>query len=745
MSINKQLIRYLSFGFVLIVCLVIMIIMAMYSSFYIETRTGEMAVDSFNVTMQKQAETIRLKFDSDRNILLVAASMFTLADSLEDFEHYSDEFAFLNESFDYIAVATPEGYSIGLDGIVTDINDREYFHRSMQGETVISDLLVSKFNNEYSIVISTPIIDNGEIIGIMLGINNTDTLSRLFGDDTMDVDFSSIINAQGDILINGVSSVSTPQVSENVFDVLSDQSAIDNIDALKTKMLEEEQGYVEQKFFDETFYVSYVALDIEDWILMSLTLQSSVNAAAQDILSVTSTVSLIGLSILVFLSVIIYLNNRKNLKAVREIAYVSELTQLSTAQKFKMDAAAFLKKNAGQKMLLIKLDVDNFKLVNESLGLQSGDLVLKSMAKAIVKDTPHRVCCHLHDDEFIVLLTENDSDYGDTAYKNYCRRLFKLLGDDFNYKLKIVAGLYYFESSEKISILDAMERANIAHRRAKATHKEIGYYSEEIISLAIKRKNIENNMETALKNKEFTMVLQPELSLDRGVMVAAEALVRWQTEEGPLRPDEFIPVFEQNGFITKLDMYMFEQACEYLSNWIKDGREPITVSINFSRLHLLNEHFVDNLNRITKKYDVMPKNLGIEITETNMLNNEEAFLSVMDSLHKSGYLVLMDDFGSGYSSLGLLKNAAVDVLKLDRSFLVGADDRHRSMAVVRSVISLSRDLGIKTIAEGVETLEDTIILKEMGCDIIQGYYYAKPMSQEAIKRFYDSKESLMTL
>ncbi len=744
MSVKKQLKGYISFGFVVVFCLALMIFMAMFSSSYIEKRTGELAADSFNATMQKQAQTIQLKFDSDRNMLLVAASMFTLADSLEDFEHYADEFEFLKESFEYIAVATPDGGAIGLDGSITDISERDYFKRSMQGETAISKLIVSGFNSEYSVVISTPIKEGNDIIGVMLGINSSHTLSRLFGDETMDVDFSSVISSDGEIIINGMSDTSTDIVAQNIFEIVGDDVSREELSVLKAKVIGDEQGYVEQEFSQGLYYVSYVPLEIEDWVLLSINSQNSINSITQDIANVTGVISLIGLSILIILSVVIYFNNRVNLKAVQEVAFISELTRLSTAQKFKIDAPSFMKKHADQKMLLIKFDVDNFKLVNESLGIQSGDMVLKSMAKAMGEEQPHRMCAHLHDDEFVVLLTESDPDYGNMAYKNYTRRLFKILGDDFNYKLKIVAGLYYFESNEKITVIEALERANIAHRRAKTTHNEIGYYSEELISQAMKRKNIENNMETALKNKEFVMVLQPELSLEKGTMVAAEALVRWQSKEGPLRPDEFIPIFEQNGFITKLDMCMFEQACEYLSSWIKDGRAPITISINFSRLHLLNEHFVDNLNRITEKYGVSPKNFGIEITETNMLNNEEAFLRVMNSLHESGYIVLMDDFGSGYSSLGLLKNAAVDILKLDRSFLTGADDRRRSMAVVRSVISLSIELGIKTIAEGVETLEDSIILKEMGCDIIQGYYYAKPMSQEAIKRFYDSKESVMT-
>ncbi len=748
MAIRKQLQRYLTFGAIIVFVLVIMVAMAMFSSAYIERRTSEMATDNFYGLMQKQADMFKLKFESDSNTLRVAASMMTLSDSLDDFAEHNQEFLYLEDTFDYIAVADLEGNAYGTDGNISDIGEREYYQQAVAGETVISDLIVSGFDGEYSVTVATPIIDNeGEIVGVMVGLNSSKSLGELFGENIVEgLEFSAIVDKEGDVIINGLESVSEFVVSKNIYDlIVSEAQSYQPIDGIVDAVSNGESGYTSHVFDEEPFYIAYTPLGIRDWSMISILPYNQVTAVTQDIISVTSFVSLVGLLLLLILTLIIYLNNRKNLEAVSEVAYVSELTKVATGQKFRIDAPGFMKRHPGQRMMIIKFDIENFKLINESLGMQYGDMVLIKMAEAMLEDEPHRLGAHLHDDEFIMLLAECDPDYGDNAYHKYVARFMELLGSDFNYKIRVVAGYYKYNLSEKIPVSDAIERANIAHRRAKGTHSLMSEYSEELVAEAVKRKNIENRMEAAILNKEFTMVLQPELSLEKGKMIAAEALVRWQSEDGPMRPDEFVPVFEQNGFIVKLDLYMFEEACSYLNGWMASGRTPITVSVNFSRLHLLTENFVDELNRISAKYNVPSQYLGIEITETNMLNNEEVFLAVMKNLQSNGYKVLMDDFGSGFSSLGLLKNVSIDVLKLDRSFLMGSKDRDRSIAVVRSVILLSNDLGISTIAEGVETLEDAIILKEMGCDIIQGYYYGKPMSQEALKSFFDSEESTMLL
>ncbi|MEG2924544.1 MAG: EAL domain-containing protein, partial [Oscillospiraceae bacterium] len=187
--------------------------------------------------------------------------------------------------------------------------------------------------------------------------------------------------------------------------------------------------------------------------------------------------------------------------------------------------------------------------------------------------------------------------------------------------------------------------------------------------------------------------------------------------------------------VIKLDFYMLEAACRCIRNWIDTGLSPIPISVNFSRLHLQDEHFVEKLSEIVNKYAISPSLIEVELTESTVLNNEGVLIDVISQLHSYGFSLSIDDFGSGYSSLGLLKNLAVDIIKLDRTFFAQYSDLRRAKIVIHSMISMAKQLGIYTVAEGVETKENIALLDELGCDIVQGYYYARPMPSDKLQPF----------
>ncbi|MEG0229030.1 MAG: EAL domain-containing protein, partial [Oscillospiraceae bacterium] len=212
--------------------------------------------------------------------------------------------------------------------------------------------------------------------------------------------------------------------------------------------------------------------------------------------------------------------------------------------------------------------------------------------------------------------------------------------------------------------------------------------------------------------------------------------VRWQKPDGILvSPSEFIPIFENNGFITKLDMYMFEQVCKIIKGWIDLNLPVIHISVNFSRNHLLNYNFINELIEISEKYHVPRKYIEIELTETVIFENEELIEAVLHKIHSAGFTFSMDDFGTGYSSLGLLKNLPVDVIKIDRSFFTNSKYIARANYVVESVMIMAKKLNIYTVAEGIEEIEQIDFLKKIGCDIVQGFYYAKPMPADDFYEF----------
>lgn len=247
---------------------------------------------------------------------------------------------------------------------------------------------------------------------------------------------------------------------------------------------------------------------------------------------------------------------------------------------------------------------------------------------------------------------------------------------------------------------------------------------------------VEKRLQEGIKNKEFLVYLQPKFYAKTGKLAGAEALVRWKRNNEILMPNVFIPVFEEYKLITKLDMYVFEQACKLLKKW---NKHIVPISINESRQHLYDQNHINKLKEIINKYNVSPHNIELEMTETTVVDNVKLAKRAEESVHKLGFIVSMDDFGVGYSSFSMLKNINIDVLKIDKSFFDDILESKRGRIIIESIIEMCKKLNITTVAEGIETLEQVEYLKKIECDMIQGYVFAKPMSVEEFEDKYIKK------
>ena len=226
-------------------------------------------------------------------------------------------------------------------------------------------------------------------------------------------------------------------------------------------------------------------------------------------------------------------------------------------------------------------------------------------------------------------------------------------------------------------------------------------------------------------------------------MIGSEALVRWDSPtDGMILPNDFIPLFEKNDFIIKLDLYVFEKVCQTLKEWIDSGKEALPISVNLSRNHLRYNNFLKEYKYIQERYDIPSHLIEIELTETVVFENLELLKNVIDEIHEFGYLCSMDDFGSGYSSLNVLKEIPVDILKLDKVFFEYEDDK-KAEYIIESVIDLANHLGMETIAEGVETIPQVELLKALKCDIVQGYVFSKPLPISSFEELLENNPKLM--
>ena len=419
----------------------------------------------------------------------------------------------------------------------------------------------------------------------------------------------------------------------------------------------------------------------------------------------------------------------KNKKAMWKMAYMDPLTGIGNLNRFKIDAEYLIKNNPDTTYMIAKLDIDRFKFINEMYGFQEGDLVLINIAKAIefIMDKNMDTFARIGSDEFIALKHYESFEQMEKVRMVLENKFFELHGK--NTLIKFPTGRYVIRHGET-DITKIFEKVNYAHRLAKQQKGlMLCHYDDNEKNAALYMREIETKMENALKEHKFLVYLQPKYTLSNESIVGAEALVRWEDGGKDLiYPNDFIPLFEQNGFIVKLDMYMVKNVCKLMNSWISGGIEPVKVSVNFSRLHLLDHiSFLRELCGIVDEYNVPREYIEIEFTESVVFNNDEVFTDIFIRLRNEGFAISMDDFGTGYSSLGMLKNIPVDVIKMDRSFFTDLNDHKRAETVISHVMSMARSLDIVTVAEGVETIEQINMLRRVGCDIVQGYYYSKPL------------------
>lgn len=379
-----------------------------------------------------------------------------------------------------------------------------------------------------------------------------------------------------------------------------------------------------------------------------------------------------------------------------------------------------------KKYALILFDIEKFKIVNELYGFDFADEVLEFIAfnmRNIFKETG-AVICHFMSD-FFGIFTEYDSE------EDLIEMVKQISSKTSLYKNVPVSLSFGIHKIRDRSLSPRLicDYANMAKKTVKGNRiVNYAFYTEKIKNRILEDKYIENEMEYALKNGQFSMYLQPKYNISTSEIIGAEALVRWvHPKKGLIMPDKFIPLFEKNGFIVNLDKYIWEQACIEIRKWIESGQTPVPISVNVSRVNVGNPKLIEILDSLVEKYKIDKKYLELEITETVYYDDQKHLIETLNQLKKADYTLLMDDFGSGFSSLNMLKNTPFDILKIDRNFLNETMITDKGKKIILHTISLSNDIGINTVAEGVETKEQAEYLLECGCNVAQGYYYSKPV------------------
>lgn len=417
------------------------------------------------------------------------------------------------------------------------------------------------------------------------------------------------------------------------------------------------------------------------------------------------------------------------------------LTGIYGQQKFYQATRELLDQRAGANFAFIHFDIDRFRIINTLYGSKEGDRLIHFVAGAIRKVMTaygRGTYGRLGGDVFGMCVPYED---GAAIYHILEGIRAEIRKHSVHYYLETCAGIYLVDDPD-MEVAAMHDNAEIAAAQCKGQYMVHDVlYTEEIGQKVLREQHIIDEMDAALAEQQFIVYFQPKYQLKKMAPYGAEALVRWKKPSGEIvLPNEFIPIFERNGFITKLDYYVWEKVCQFIDSELSQGRNPAPISVNVSRVNLYNPDFMDSLIDLIHRYHIPPHYLNLELTESVFSEDAELIQRAVNYLHDAGFTILMDDFGSGYSSLNILKDVDLDVLKIDMKFFSKGNTAEKGAKIIEAVIRMAESLDMMVIAEGVEEKHQVDFLNDLGCDYIQGYYFGRPMSQDQYEKLTNHGE-----
>ena len=486
--------------------------------------------------------------------------------------------------------------------------------------------------------------------------------------------------------------------------------------------------------------MSYRFLDINDWVLLTIVPQDLIVGGNKA--RVQRTFFIIGGIAVIFALMLtsIFLKYKKSRGQLEKIAFTDPLTEGINNIAFLLNCRNLLGQSPSSAYSMVYINIRGFKYINENFGTEEGDKTLKYIYAVLNRHVkPNELVTRSEIDHYFLFLYENTEER--------IRLRLREMIDDINsfqqkknvtYTINLAQGAYIIDDPN----LDIRIMKDHARTACRYQTKEdvCSFYNYELTMKMNREIELNAIFDSSIQNHDFQIYLQPKVRLADHKLCGAEALVRWEhPERGTIYPSDFIPLFESNGKICRLDLYMFEEVCKLLNSWEKQGKMLFPISVNLSRVHIRNSNFLKSFTEIKEKYQIADGMLEFELTESIFFDDQQIKLvkNIIKNMHKQGFRCSLDDFGSGYSSLSLLKEFDIDAVKLDRQFFVD-DAGEKSWKIVSSFISLAHELNISVVAEGIETEAQLSYLLRKNCDIVQGYLYSKPLPVSDFESWADT-------
>ena len=625
------------------------------------------------------------------------------------------------------------------------------------GEGIVSSLEYPGIENAFAgensvtciegqnILYAVPVYQNGEVGGVLAGIRGKGNMQELIQPKSFQGrGMTCIINRDGEVIISPTDLKPFQQL-DSIFK--SDEETAEKIQNMRIDLGRGRDGAFRFRTTDGIdLILCYHTLEIEDWVLLTLVPADLIAGEAGSYIFWTflTVAGIIILFALFLLAIIRFYRGHR--RQIEEIAFIDPVTGGMTNAAFQLKAQEILQRDPPNSHAIVMFNIRGFKLINENFGIAAGNDVLRYIHSVLQRHLKkEELVARSAADNFFLCLQEN-------APRVIQQRLDRMVeevnsfneGQEEPYYLDILQGAYIVDDPQmEIGILQ--DRARTAYQAAKEeSHPgRCVFYDTALTERMQLARELCNLFEKSIENGDFQMYLQPKVRLSDGKVGGAEALVRWEhPQRGRIFPCDFIPLFERNGQICRLDLYMFEHVCAVIQRWRREGRPLIPISINLSRQHFKKEGFLFEFIQIAKRYEIPDGVLELELTENVFFDDQMIRIvkHTIHQMHKAGFLCSLDDFGSGFSSLGLLQEFAVDTIKLDRKFFQNMDDA-RSWDIISALIGLAKQLHISTVAEGIEAQDQLKYLKELHCELVQGYLFSKPLELTSFERWWEDWET----
>lgn len=667
----------------------------------------------------------RLKKDTNDLELIVDSLL-----KIKDYEKFDDLVEFLDKNieelgFDSIVLFDNYGKYYSTQSTKYDRSALSGVHDSFNGKNGVTVL------NEQSIMYSIPIYRDKKVVGVLAGVRDKKNMQSLIQTDSFSGHgVSCIIDTKGEAII---SPIDTHFIHlNNIFSKSHNEKDLENIEQMKENIKNKKTGTFEFTSKDGTDVIlSYNHLNSYDWVLLTLIPSNLISSETNKYIAQTFFIIACIIVLFIFILIILIKINKIHYKKLEHIAFADHVTKWMNNAAFQIKCSKLISESPPNTYSIVCLNIKNFKLINENFGTEQGNKTIKHIMWCIINNiNKDELAARSDADNFFMCLKNVDMQTIRSRLSTIVNSINSYNEDIYEpYYLTIQQGVYIVDDP-LLEITIIQDRAVTACRtRSEYQDGDCVFYNTMFTEQLKYEHELNDMFESSIKNGEFEVYLQPKICIQGGKIGGAEALVRWNhPHRGMISPNDFIPLFEKNGRICSLDIFVFEEVCKTISEWIESGKKQIVISVNLSRHHFKSNDSILQLKQIANKYKI-PKNLiEIELTESIFFTDHgiEIVKEQIKTMHSMGFLCSLDDFGSGYSSLGLLMEFDVDTIKLDRRFFININNP-KTIDIIESVVNLSKRIGAKTVAEGIETSEQMDLLRKVNCDMIQGYIYSKPL------------------